>query len=267
MVFFVCDGCNETLKKNQVDKHAGRCRQCYSVTCVDCNQTFPGNEYVHHVSCITEAEKYQKSLFQGKKSTKLNPQELWAATIQEAANNSHKAPSNIQHYLPRIAESGNVPRNKNKFMNFAKNSLKLNSTPVLESIWNFLESFKPSPQQTLEPEQSTSVDAVKPTEVQITENIIKDCSSEQTKEKKKKKKVETDDLVEQEPPTPEVSMEETKETKKKKKKGEEKDVATPIDTKSKEKKKRKVEETPMDETETSERKSKKKKKSKIETSG
>eukprot|EP01036_Dinobryon_divergens_P041039 gene41039-54363_t len=66
MVFFVCEGCNETLKKNQVDKHAQRCRSCHSVTCVDCQVTFPGDEYVQHVTCISEAEKYEKSLFKGK---------------------------------------------------------------------------------------------------------------------------------------------------------------------------------------------------------
>ena len=35
MVFFVCEGCNESMKKNQVDKHASRCRSCHAVTCVD----------------------------------------------------------------------------------------------------------------------------------------------------------------------------------------------------------------------------------------
>ena len=58
MVFFVCDGCNETLKKNQVDKHASRCRVCTSVTCVDCSVSFYGNDYAHTV-CISEAEKYE----------------------------------------------------------------------------------------------------------------------------------------------------------------------------------------------------------------
>lgn len=147
-MFFVCDGCNETLKKNQVDKHAGRCSKCYSVTCVDCNQTFPGDEYVTHVTCVTEAEKYQKSLYQQKKSNKLNPQELWGLTIQEAIRNIHQAASNIQQPLIQISQCGNIPRNKNKFINFAKNSLRINSIPILESIWNFLESFKVIPNST-----------------------------------------------------------------------------------------------------------------------
>jgi cell growth-regulating nucleolar protein len=66
MVFFVCEGCNETLKKNQVDRHAQRCKSCYAVTCVDCQVTFPGDDYAAHTTCISEAEKYEKSIYKGK---------------------------------------------------------------------------------------------------------------------------------------------------------------------------------------------------------
>lgn len=66
MVFFVCEGCNESLKKAHVDKHAAKCRNCYAVTCVDCQVTFHGNDYAAHTVCMSEAEKYEKSLFKGK---------------------------------------------------------------------------------------------------------------------------------------------------------------------------------------------------------
>lgn len=42
MVFFSCDGCGESLKKSQVDSHARRCRQCASVSCLDCLVSFYG---------------------------------------------------------------------------------------------------------------------------------------------------------------------------------------------------------------------------------
>ena len=42
MVTFLCDGCNETIKKNKVDAHAAKCRSCYAVSCVDCSVSFPG---------------------------------------------------------------------------------------------------------------------------------------------------------------------------------------------------------------------------------
>lgn len=65
MVFFVCEGCNETMKKNQVDKHAARCKSCHAVTCVDCSVSFYGNDYVAHTTCVSEAEKYEKTLYKG----------------------------------------------------------------------------------------------------------------------------------------------------------------------------------------------------------
>lgn len=43
MVFFSCEGCNETLKKAQVENHIRRCG-C-PVSCVDCSQVFPGVSY------------------------------------------------------------------------------------------------------------------------------------------------------------------------------------------------------------------------------
>jgi len=43
MVFFSCEGCNETLKKAQVENHLRRCH-C-PVSCVDCSQVFPGVSY------------------------------------------------------------------------------------------------------------------------------------------------------------------------------------------------------------------------------
>jgi hypothetical protein len=57
MVFFVCDGCNESLKKNQVDKHAMKCRDCWAVTCVDCSVTFPG-KLLHRLDylCVAPTE-------------------------------------------------------------------------------------------------------------------------------------------------------------------------------------------------------------------
>jgi cell growth-regulating nucleolar protein len=262
MVFFVCEGCNESLKKNQVDRHAARCKQCYAVTCVDCNQTFPGNEYAQHITCVTEAEKYQKSLYQGKTKNKLSPQDLWAATIQEAATNAHTAPSNIRHFVATLAECGNVPRNKNKFMNFAKNSLKLNSVPVLESIWTFLESFRPvqapaGPSGETAPATESTAEAPSPALSSPSPSALDaDTNKEEIKEKKKKKKNAEREEVSTAPPVreeeqaqPELKAE-TKEKKKKKNKEAEPlvvavAVAEAVQEKpaEKKKKKRKADET------------------------
>lgn len=57
MPSFVCDHCQETLKKAKLDQHAQRCRQA-AFSCIDCYTTFKGVEYRTHTSCITEAQKH-----------------------------------------------------------------------------------------------------------------------------------------------------------------------------------------------------------------
>ncbi|KAF4138526.1 LYAR-type C2HC zinc finger [Phytophthora infestans] len=147
MVFFVCEGCNETLKKNKVDAHAGRCRNCWAVSCVDCSVVFEGNDYAAHTSCISEAEKYEKSLFQGDKNKSKNgkkqtPQERWVDVVQTA---TCPEDCKVQDVLTRIAGYDNVPRKKNKFVNFVTNSLALRDTTLVEKAWTIYETaFKAS---------------------------------------------------------------------------------------------------------------------------
>lgn len=59
MPSFVCDYCQETLKKAKLDQHTQRCRNA-SFSCIDCYKSFKGVEYRAHFSCITEEQKYHK---------------------------------------------------------------------------------------------------------------------------------------------------------------------------------------------------------------
>ena len=59
MPSFVCDTCQETLKKPKLDAHTQRCRGA-SFSCIDCYKSFSGTLYRQHFSCITEVEKYEK---------------------------------------------------------------------------------------------------------------------------------------------------------------------------------------------------------------
>ncbi|OQR83955.1 hypothetical protein ACHHYP_14086 [Achlya hypogyna] len=139
MVFFVCEGCNETLKKNKVDQHAARCRNCWAVTCVDCSVVFKGNDYAAHTTCISEAEKYEGALYQGNKgkaAVKKNPQERWMDLIQSVSAPDTK----VNQALQRIQSYDNVPRKKAKFMNFLKNSIGTQGAGLEERLWTFLET-------------------------------------------------------------------------------------------------------------------------------
>lgn len=67
MVSFSCEVCNDTVIKKKLDQHAQRCRGAY-FTCIDCSKTFYGQEHRTHTLCISEAEKYEKALYKGKKT-------------------------------------------------------------------------------------------------------------------------------------------------------------------------------------------------------
>ncbi|THU96782.1 hypothetical protein K435DRAFT_663812, partial [Dendrothele bispora CBS 962.96] len=58
--------CCDIVKKPKLDQHRNRCHAGFD--CIDCSKSFgTPAEYKGHTSCISEAEKYQKSLYKGPK--------------------------------------------------------------------------------------------------------------------------------------------------------------------------------------------------------
>jgi len=147
MVFFSCDGCAEMLKKNQVDAHARRCRDCESVSCVDCSVSFWGDDYRAHTSCISEAERYEKTVYKGPKKNntsnrKLTSQELWISIITESLDN---CPPELKDHIQNIVSFENVPRKEKAFRNFASNSLKLYGSKgdaIISSLWKHFSAVR-----------------------------------------------------------------------------------------------------------------------------
>merc|ERR1711963_1139655 len=87
MVFFTCNACNESLKKNQIEKHyLTACRRCEVLTCVDCMKEFPGDSYKEHTSCMIEAEKYYGKDHQPKPGANKGQvkQDAWTERVQAA---------------------------------------------------------------------------------------------------------------------------------------------------------------------------------------
>ncbi|KAK3806887.1 MAG: hypothetical protein JOS17DRAFT_767184 [Linnemannia elongata] len=76
MVSFVCDTCQETVKKPKLDQHFNRCHYA-QFSCIDCSVSFQGVEYRSHTSCISEAEKYQKALYRGPKKVQRFAVDCW----------------------------------------------------------------------------------------------------------------------------------------------------------------------------------------------
>ncbi|KAJ7786695.1 hypothetical protein B0H14DRAFT_2473968, partial [Mycena olivaceomarginata] len=67
MVSFQCHACQDTVKKPKLDQHYNRCYAGFD--CIDCSATFNSPaEYKSHTQCISEAEKYEKSVYKGPKT-------------------------------------------------------------------------------------------------------------------------------------------------------------------------------------------------------
>ncbi|CAE7646728.1 Lyar, partial [Symbiodinium microadriaticum] len=123
---------------------------------------------------------------------KTSPQDAWAETIQSAAAQAASAPQHIRSYVLQLAECPNVPRNEKKFINFAKNSLRIHSPATLQAIWDFVASKKENASQ--EPAKDANDEVTEKTSVGEVESAKHEPSGSEptepaveTKKKKKKK--------------------------------------------------------------------------------
>ncbi|KAH8044072.1 hypothetical protein JL721_12970 [Aureococcus anophagefferens] len=131
MVFFVCEDCNETLKRLKVAAHLCKC-SCNAITCVDCNKSFYDDSYLQHSTCMSEAERYEGHLYQAPK--KRSAQDAWSDVVEGSAGDG-AAPAELAPLLPRLAALDNVPRNEKKFKNFVGNSLNLRDAGLVARLW------------------------------------------------------------------------------------------------------------------------------------
>ncbi|KAF7305961.1 C2H2-type domain-containing protein [Mycena chlorophos] len=71
MVSFSCHACQDTVKKPKLDSHYARCGTGFD--CIDCSKSFHSPaEFRTHTSCVTEAEKYEKSVYKGVRTPGFN---------------------------------------------------------------------------------------------------------------------------------------------------------------------------------------------------
>ncbi|XP_002131567.2 cell growth-regulating nucleolar protein-like [Ciona intestinalis] len=144
MVFFTCNGCGESLKKNKVDRHAYSCRNCEYLTCIDCSKDFWGDDYINHTSCITEDEKYSASGFVAKPNKGEVKQQEWIKKITCAASTLTNQNSEVKKVLTQLLNYENIPRKRGKFLNFLGNSLRIRNPSISEEVWNIFSAVKTS---------------------------------------------------------------------------------------------------------------------------
>ncbi|RZF39561.1 hypothetical protein LSTR_LSTR001082 [Laodelphax striatellus] len=143
MVFFTCQHCGASLKKNTVEKHyMTECRnRSPNLTCVDCLKDFLGDAYVAHTSCMTEDEKYSAKGFKSKPPSDkgAKKQVSWMSTIQEI-----QVPSSMSAFqkkvIHRSQNSPNVPQKRLKFQNFCKSNFgKFADIKQIDEVFDLFE--------------------------------------------------------------------------------------------------------------------------------
>merc|ERR1719454_2786227 len=97
-----------------------------------------------HNSCVSEAQKYQGNLFQGKDRENKGQakQDTWTANVEKAIEASSASPK-IKNLLQRLLGFDNVPRKEKAFVNFVKNSLKIWNTAEAVEMWKAIASAAP----------------------------------------------------------------------------------------------------------------------------
>ena len=187
MVTFVCEDCNETLKKSAVVSHS--CRA--GVTCVDCSKTFDRSSYGLHTSCVTEAEKYKhfggSSGDRKEKKVKRDPQAEWTELIAKAS--SMHTSGRLMNILKQLTAYTNVPRKVKPFINFAKNSLKQHNETLLQDVYNVIQALLPPRQPqggpTLAVEDGDAEVTEKANEVIGSEEVDDDDNANEKKSRKR----------------------------------------------------------------------------------
>ena len=126
MPSFICDNCQSSLKKNQLDSHKQRssCSQS-TISCVDCGKTFSNADYRSHISCLTEAEKYKHHL-------KISPKPM-----QSVSKSSSNSESKKDEPLPIVKDKSNSLYSVYK----KKYKSKFSKKEFMKRIFNFSLDF------------------------------------------------------------------------------------------------------------------------------
>lgn len=200
MVFFTCNNCGESLKKQAVAKHyMQKCRGAEkNVSCMDCNQDFRGQAYDAHTRCISEEQKYSGKDYVPKENQNAGQkkQDSWMEIVRTILNsNDYKLSNSVRGAFQKLQSYDNVPRKQAKFQNFIRNCLRMDPKDA-EKVWKILsqelDKFKQNGKSTeskTEENGKKDDDEVKETNGDVVEAV---------KEKKKSKRKAEEEVAEPE---------------------------------------------------------------------
>ena len=101
MVTFICENCDQTLRKNQIDRHLYQCRGTPRFVCIDCNKTFMGNDHKAHTSCISEHEKTMGQYYKPKKKPGQNQNDQTKTEPQKNSSTSASIPEKKEEIVEK----------------------------------------------------------------------------------------------------------------------------------------------------------------------
>jgi len=175
MVYFTCNACGASLKKNQVEKHyMNQCRSCEVLTCIDCQKDFPGDAYKEHTSCISENEKYGGKGWQPKANANkgAKKQAAWLERLEVLLEKLDSSlDKDVKLVLDAIQGYENIPRKRPKFINFCKNVLSRKfASASIEKTWDLFEKAIKEPAISSDLVESKTLAVAKPTSTPETTN-------------------------------------------------------------------------------------------------
>uniref|UniRef100_A0A915D4H6 Zinc finger C2H2 LYAR-type domain-containing protein n=1 Tax=Ditylenchus dipsaci TaxID=166011 RepID=A0A915D4H6_9BILA len=154
MVYFTCDVCGDSLKKNQVQKHTFHCKS-NTFSCIDCQSVFDKTTFKEHIKCITENQKYGGANYVAKENKGEVKQNSWIDQVNMAIENMKD--QKLKKMLGQVANYTNIPRKEAKFINFLQNSVKIRDQNTCARAWKAIseaikEMNEPQAQSAVEKE-------------------------------------------------------------------------------------------------------------------
>jgi len=222
-VSFYCDLCGDTIKKTKIPNHLVRCHT-QLLRCIDCLASFNNKSYNTHTSCISEAEKYQKTLYKPKN----NQEKLNQSQPKSPQNPATVSPNNSSKIQNTSLTKENQKKDKEEQTSKKQQSQEQSSEPVSNDEKKTKKQHKQNQKNQSEDDSS------------------EDDSSEEDSKKEKKRKTEKKD---RKSPTEEKKMKKDKKRKKADKDVKKVQKSDSLETSSSEKspkKKRKLSETPTE---------------------
>jgi len=150
------------------------------------------------MGCVSEAQKYQGSLFKGVKDASnkgQQKQDAFLANVQSQVS-SASVPTALKNLLEHMLTFENIPRKEKGFRNFVSNSMKVWDAKTQGDLWEVVKAALQKPQNQANGAangQAKQVPKDAAQEAGKTANGVKDSSSTDATKTKKRSKSENDE--------------------------------------------------------------------------